>query len=276
MKYVIIPTDFSPAATNAMNYGVQLAKDVGAEIILLHVYQVPLTATEASVMITETGIERLRRDAEQNLNRVKEKVEAMAESCKVSTELRLGNTVAELELFCRKIKPFTVVMGSTGHSAIGRVLFGSTTFAAFRQLSYPVIAVPPGTGYRAIRKVGLACDLKHVTQSMPVSFIREIINALHAELHILHVDHQNPRYVPEKNEQVFHVQALLKDLGPVYHFINHVDIEVGINQFAGENDLDLVITVPKKHTLFDSLLHKSGSKQILFGSRIPVLSIHEQ
>jgi nucleotide-binding universal stress UspA family protein len=276
MKYVIIPTDFSAAATNAMEYGVKLAKEVDAAIILYHVYQVPLTATEASVMITESSIERLKKDAEENLKKMRQQIGLDAGNCDVYIELSAGNTVTELEAFCRKVKPFAVVMGSKGHTAFERALFGSTTLAAIRQLNYPVIAVPPGTAYKTIRKIGLACDLKHVTESMPVAFIREITNTLHAELHILHVDHQNPRYIPEKNEQVIRMQDLLKDLAPVYHFVNHFEIETGINQFASDNDLDLVITIPKKHKLLDSILHKSGSKQILFNSRIPVLSIHEQ
>jgi nucleotide-binding universal stress UspA family protein len=275
MKFVIIPTDFSPAAANAMNYGANLAKDIEAGIILFHSFQIPLTATEASVMMTEASIEQMKKDAETGLNRLKDKIEKEQPAMNVFTQLRIGNTVNELEEFSKQVKPFAIVMGSTGHSPIGRVLFGSTTLLAMRHLNCPIIAVPPNTAYKKIKKIGLACDLKHVTDSMPALFIKEITDILHAELHILHVDHFNPRYDPDKNEEIYRIRALFEDMQLSYHFIDHTEMETGINKFAGENDLDLVITIPKKHSIFDSIFHKSASKQILFRSKIPVMSIHE-
>ncbi|MBL7739398.1 MAG: universal stress protein [Chitinophagaceae bacterium] len=276
MKFIIIPTDFSPAASNAMNYGIKLAKDIEAAIILFHSFQIPLTATEASVMMTEASIDQMKKDAEDSLNSLKEKIEKEhTGTLKVFTQLRIGNTVNELETFSKEFKPFAIVMGSTGHSAIGRVLFGSTTLLAMRHLNSPIIAVPPGTEYKSIKKIGLACDLKHVTGSMPASFIKEIANTLHAELHVLHVDHLNPKYDPEKNEEIYRMQTLFGDIKLSYHFIDHTDMEEGINEFARDNDLDLVVTIPKKHGLLESIFHKSASKQILFRSKIPVMSIHE-
>jgi nucleotide-binding universal stress UspA family protein len=276
MKIIIIPTDFSSAASNALKYGVKLANEVDAGIILFHAYQVPLYATEVSVVVAETSIAEMRRHAEDALSMIRENIQKdNPEMTKIYTEVRMGDTVSELEKLSNEIKPFAVVMSSTGHSPLGRVLFGSTTLATIRHLNFPVIAVPMGTEYKTIKKIGLASDLNHVSESMPVSFIREITSALHAELHILNVDHRHPKYDPDKNEQLYEVQTLLKDMKPVFHFVDHVDIEEGINQFARENQLDLVLTIPKKHNLFDSVFHKSGSKQILFGSQIPVMSIHE-
>jgi len=34
MKTIIIPTDFSPVATNAMNYGIDMAKAIHASVLL--------------------------------------------------------------------------------------------------------------------------------------------------------------------------------------------------------------------------------------------------
>jgi nucleotide-binding universal stress UspA family protein len=42
MKKILIPTDFSECAINAVQYGVELAKVFNAEIILCHSFSVPL------------------------------------------------------------------------------------------------------------------------------------------------------------------------------------------------------------------------------------------
>ena len=43
MKTIIIPTDFSAIATNAMRYGIDMATAIKGSILLLHVYQVPVS-----------------------------------------------------------------------------------------------------------------------------------------------------------------------------------------------------------------------------------------
>src|SRR3954467_14131132 len=41
MKKILFPTDFSPTANNAFVYALKLAKNIGAEIITVHVYEIP-------------------------------------------------------------------------------------------------------------------------------------------------------------------------------------------------------------------------------------------
>ncbi|MEL6275916.1 MAG: universal stress protein, partial [Bacteroidota bacterium] len=41
MKKILFPTDFSPAATQAYIYALQLAKAIDASIVTLHAYQLP-------------------------------------------------------------------------------------------------------------------------------------------------------------------------------------------------------------------------------------------
>ena len=41
MKKILFPTDFSKTSTNAFLYALQLAKNIDAEVITLHVYALP-------------------------------------------------------------------------------------------------------------------------------------------------------------------------------------------------------------------------------------------
>jgi nucleotide-binding universal stress UspA family protein len=51
MKTIIIPTDFSPAAINAMNYAADMAIAINASLLLFHVYSVPISMTDVPVML---------------------------------------------------------------------------------------------------------------------------------------------------------------------------------------------------------------------------------
>ncbi|HEX4875400.1 MAG TPA: universal stress protein, partial [Chitinophagaceae bacterium] len=70
MKTIIIPTDFSPVATNAMHFGIDMAKSIGASVILLHVYQVPVSYTDTPIVLI--SVEELKKEAEQKLKKLQE------------------------------------------------------------------------------------------------------------------------------------------------------------------------------------------------------------
>ncbi|MES1222798.1 MAG: universal stress protein [Bacteroidota bacterium] len=275
MKTIIVPTDFSQAAANAVNYAVAMAKEINASITLLHVYQVPITIT-ADAPIIVVAEEDIRRSAEGQLYSLKADVEKSAHpAIKVYAELRLGDTVTELEELSGKLKPFAVVMGSNGHSGLEQTLFGSTTLKAIRHLTWPVIAVPPGAKYSGIRKIGFACDFQQVVATTPSQAIKDFVKNFNAEFHVLNVDYENRHFKPETPEESLLIHTLLEELKPVYDFIENPDVEQGIDKFAEKNNLDLLITIPKKHKLLDGLFRKSATKQLVFHSRVPLMCVHE-
>jgi nucleotide-binding universal stress UspA family protein len=275
MKTIIVPTDFSPAATNAMNYAVDMAMAINSTVLLLHVYQVPVSYTEVPVVLV--SVDELRKGAEAQLEELKKGVDRVTSGkIKVYSEVRMGNVIDELTQLSEQIKPFAVVMGTKGHSAVDMALFGSNTLTAIKKLHWPVICVPPGKEFGSgIKKIGLACDFREVVDSTPTYAIKEIVKEFNGELHVLNVDYDNQQFNPETPEQSALLHTLLEELKPQYHFIQHRDIEDGINEFAEKNNLDLVIAIPKKHKLLEGLFKKSSTRQLVFESHVPVMCVHE-
>ena len=275
MKTIIVPTDFSPIATNAMNFAADMAVNINASLMLLHVYQVPVSMTDVPVVMVSA--EELRKSSEAKLQEVKDAVTHITSGkLKIYTEARLGDVSDELEEVCKHIQPFAVIMGTRGTSGVERVLFGSTTLTAIRHLKWPVIVVPPGKEYgTGIKKIGFACDFDKVVATTPIQFIKNMVKEFGAELHVLNVDYESRHFKPETPEESLMLHTLLEDLNPNYHFINHVDIEDGINEFVEENNIDLLIAIPKKHKLLDSLFKHSSTKQLVTQSHVPVMCVHE-
>ncbi|NCW87667.1 MAG: hypothetical protein EBV71_02100, partial [Chitinophagia bacterium] len=51
--------------------------------------------------------------------------------------------------------------------------------------------------------------------------------------------------------------------------------EDGINDFAIRNELDLVITIPKKHSVVERIFKGTSSKQLIYHSNVPIACVHE-
>src|SRR5688572_17352162 len=160
MKTLVVPTDFSSVSVNAMNYAVDMAQAINAGIILLHVYNVPVSFTDGPIApVTTVSVEEMKRTSEERLQEIKKNlVTVTSGKVEIFTEARLGETVEELEQLCQSVEPLAIIMGSHGATGLDRILMGSTTLTAIRHLKCPVLVVPPGTTYHGIRKIGLACD----------------------------------------------------------------------------------------------------------------------
>lgn len=275
MKTIIVPTDFSPVSTNAMNYAVDMALYMKASIMLLNVYQIPVSMTDVPLVMV--SVEELKKGADEKISELKEAITHITSgNLKIYTETKLGSVVDEMEILCKQFNPFAVVMGTRGATGLDRVLFGSNTLTAIKHLTSPVICVPPGKEFgKGIKKIGFACDFEQVVKTTPTDIIKEIVKTFNAELHVLNVDYNNRHFKTDTPQESLLLHTMLEDINPTYHFIQHKDIEDGINEFAEKNNLDLIIAIPKKHKLLEGLFKPSSTKQLVLESHVPVMCIHE-
>jgi nucleotide-binding universal stress UspA family protein len=257
-----------------MEYAVGLAKQTGSSLLLFHAYQVPVSVTDVPIVLV--SVEELQKNAETKMAEVKKSLEkTTAGAVRIYAEAKLGDTVDELEDLCNRIKPFAVVMGTKGATGLERVFFGSTTLNTIKHLSWPVIVVPPDKKYSAIKKIGFACDFREVVETTPAHVIKDFVKEFNAEIHVLNVDYKNAHFKPETPEQSVLLHTMLEELNPKYDFIEDENIEAGIEKFAEKNNLDLVITIPKKHKLLQGIFKKSHTKDLIFHSHLPILCVHE-
>jgi len=274
MKTILVPTDFSPAAENAMWFAADMARHIRACVLLLHIYQVPVAVSEVPVM-TLTA-DDLKDESEEKLNELKGRLEKTTlGSVPVFTQSRLGNPGVEMEDVCNAIRPFAVIMGMHGKARVETMMFGSTALTAMRHLHVPVMIIPPGASFRPVQKIGLACDLKKVEATTPVKEIIAIVKEFGAELHVLNVDKRFEHFAPAGREQTTVLHNMLADLDPHYHFIHKDNIEESLDEFAQRHQIDFLIVIPRKHGFPEGLFHKSCSKKLATHAHVPVMAIHE-
>src|SRR3954469_3479390 len=99
MKTIIVTTDYSPAATNAINYAADMALAVKADLLLVHIYQLPIAV--ADVPLALVSVEDMQKTEEQRIASLKADVEHITSGkIKIATEARMGSIIDELEEIC--------------------------------------------------------------------------------------------------------------------------------------------------------------------------------
>lgn len=266
MKTIIIPTDFSSAADNAMHYGAQMAQHMQAQILLLHVYMVPITMNDMPVLMVTA--EELRGGAEEGLMRCKSELEAGYPGLLVKTESRLGDVVDELKDLCDHINPQLVVMGTHGSSGLERMLFGSNAVSTIKNIKHPVIVVPAQYSYKKIETIVLAADLNAANENTKFR-LQQAFQLLKGQLHIVHVKTDDDK----ESIQPALVQQL-QSLSPIYNTIENKDISQGLQLYIEQVGADLLVVLPHQHSLLESFFLKLHTKDIVRHAQVPVLTLH--
>ena len=273
MKTIIVATDFSKASRNAAFYAADMSMAINADIILLHVFQIPIGYMEIPLA---ANVDELMIDSKKSLAFLREKLLVRTRGeVSIKIEIVAGIFFQELQAMCEKKKPYAVIMGSQGTTAADHVFYGSHTVYAMKHLMWPLITVPLEASYSQIKKICLACDFDEVIESTPMDEIIRLVNDLRAELHVINSGKEkspDPEMVFESGM----LNEMLVSVNPKYHFIVDENAEESIINFVEKNNIDLLITLPKKRDLVKQLIHKSFSKKMILQSLVPVLALHSK
>lgn len=140
MKRILIPTDGSACSERAVDQGLDLASQIGAEVTFLYALEDPLRHYMAPEMISYQPqlYDELKRVAEEALSRAMEMAAAAdvtARSCLVEHNDPV-EAIHEAE-----DEHDLVVMGTHGRRGMNRWLFGSVAEGALRRSTIPYLLV---------------------------------------------------------------------------------------------------------------------------------------
>jgi nucleotide-binding universal stress UspA family protein len=274
MKKIIVPVDFSAAATNAAAFAGNLAIFYGAEIWLYHAYAMPVGVGEIAWPLFD--VKELQKAAEQELDTLKETIQARLRSkISIHTKAEMVPLVDGLEELCDVVQPDLVVMGLSGKDALTKLVVGSNTIKIIHSLKYPVLVVPPKAAFTPVLRIGFACDYKKIEETTPVSLLKKVVKDFNAMLYVLNVDFEDKNFDIDTMDASFAVRNLFNDMNPVYDSIESENVTEGLNEYADEKSLDWIVVIPKKHTLLQKIFNRSQSKDLLYHTHLPVLCVHQ-
>ena len=140
-KIILVATDFSPCADEALHYAIDLAKLVDARLQLLHCWQVPLIAAGADLggVFTAEVFEQLETTARSNLEVAAAK--ARAQFPGLQTKLLQCDARDGIIREATTLKADLIVVGTHGRHGLPRILIGSVAEYVVRHAPCTVLTV---------------------------------------------------------------------------------------------------------------------------------------
>lgn len=272
MRTLIATTDFSPSSINAVNYAADMAKVVNARLILFNAVPVPVAVSE--IPVPEATLEDMVTEAGQELNVLKDKlVLRTTGKVDISTEVLMGGFAEKIDEIADKCNPFAIIMGIAQGKPIERFLMGSNTFYAISKNPYPILIIPEKASFRPINKIGLACDLEAVAETIPFKLVSEWVSVFKSTLNIIHVSKNSKAQKSSEITEAISLQNHLSKFQPKFEFLTGDNLAEKLNEYTKEHKLDLLIVVPRHHG-FLGLFDKKHAKKIIVHQEVPILAIH--
>ena len=274
MNKILVPTDFSDTAENAVNYAINMANFFSANLILLHVNQIPISTPEFG--IAAYNFAEVKKDSLDTLNekalKIKKEYPQISE---VECFSEIGDSSDLIAEFSKNHNVDIVVMGNSGHgSKFKKNIFGSTSVTVAKKIAVPLMIVPPEVKYKAINNMAYACVYdEQIEASTSLMKVRSLNNEFNSLLSVLHVIPEN-HLINEKEANIdVYVENKLSTTEHRTYILTENNVSVGILDFVKDHNMDMIVVEPQKHSLFHSLFHSSVTNELAFFSTVPVLTI---
>lgn len=262
MKRILFPTDFSKTSHNAFVYALQLANALQAEVITLHVYELPhlhiggmpATLKEVYDTIELENFENLKDEVpllrkiadEQNLDHVK-----------ISNILMHGDLVWTIKNVVKEEHIDLVVMGTKGATGLKETFLGSNTGAVITETECITIGVPEDCQFAGINDIVFTTRFRD-KDIKALKKVKEIADKLNSKIHCLYV--KTPKSdlldVTLKNWKLLFEKDNIE-----FHIIENSDVKKAILQFSEDYQIDLLALLNYKRGFFEELFKQSLSQK---------------
>lgn len=280
-KRVVLPTDFSQNAWNAIVYALTLFKNVPCDFFILNAFQVGTSGLSTRMgQANDTRLFQLMKEqSERDLKRTLEQLREMDsgpehtfETVSIADNLvnAIGRTVYNKGMDY-------IIMGTKGATGLKEVFMGSNTYKIIKEIDFcPIIAVPENFKSEGnIDTILLATGYEHLFESYELRPLLKIAKLYGSKIWITHVGNLEEL----TSEQEASRNVIKKQLKSVEYDFVSVEKDASINHsiqkmVQANSNIHMVAMINQDRGFFERLTREPVIQKVSFNSQVPFLVIH--
>lgn len=269
MQTIIVATDYSVEATNAMNYAAEMARHFKARLILFNAYQLP--ENSPATPLSHADLERHLLKNKTYLQTIANRLQ-LQHNIKVDCWTSLTYVAEELEMLVNHYKADLVVMGMWKKGQLD-LDFGNTTTFVISQAKYPILVVPEGLQFMGMSNILFSWDPASIKMKSTLDSMKKLAIRFGAKVQILHIEK-----TIDKNKETFEglqeaLEASFENIKHKYKYIQGEDIIAGIEASIKKYNSDLLVMVPNRSGTTTSAVHESRTLEMALRTKVPLLAL---
>lgn len=280
MKRIIIPTDFSAHATQAIEYCHRLFEGEEVTWVLLHTFGADVYTSAASMGLKAdtSAMDTLLQASDSRLQQLKETLQHTFKQDNFTYEVvsRYDFLPDAINFLLSESPAFMVAMGTQGATGAKEIFLGSNAVRIMEKVTgTAVFAIPEQASFVTPRKIALATTYSHLPVDSQMEVFKHFARVFKTEVTMIHISDEvrlNEKQVQYRNW----LQQALREHDPAIYTLNNTHIGKAIEEYIENTNTDLLGIISRKHGFFESLLKKSTLKALGYHSKIPLLVMHHQ
>lgn len=279
-KRILLPTDFSKNALNAVRYALDLYADQKCDFYFLNVYQVDGYNIDNGMMVPEPGervFESAKAKSEKKFEKLMEMLKLHPENPKhkYHTISTFNSLFEAVEDTIAKKDIDIIIMGTKGNTGSRTVIFGTNTINIMEEVTEcPVLAIPMDVSFSPPKEIVFPTDYKTSFKRRELNYLMEIAEMHSTAICILHIKKEG-KLTRAQQENKKLLESILKDTDHSFHTLENLKVQAGINAFIESRGSDMVAFLNKKHGFFGSVFSKPLVKELGYHSHIPILELND-
>lgn len=276
MKKIILTTDFSDNAYNAIKYAVQLFKDVEVTFYLINTYTPAIYQAEYVIHSpAQIGLgDVYQENSLAQLVELMEKLEKEFKNPKHTfvPHSAFNGLVEEVLDMVAKENADLVIMGTQGATGAKEILLGTNTVHVIKRATCPMIAIPSEFEYEIPKEILFPTDFEVDYQKEQLQQLLDI-----AENHMssIEVIHASTGYELTENQlnNKQKLDSVLTKTAHLFHDLPSQGVIDAINNFQMKKRMNFLVMIQNKHTFLERLFIEPVIKKIGFHVNIPFMVI---
>jgi len=274
MRKILIPTDFSETAMNAIRYAMELFKYERSEFIIVHAFADEVY--ENTKEMSQEFFEEYKQKMENATNKQLQKV--VAEMMEISPNpkhdynfvAKFGSLVDEVNEMVEKEDLDVVVMGTKGKSNSADITFGSQTLQVIKYVKCPVLAVPVGFHGYPPENILFPTDYMVPFKRREMKFLSMLVKQYVAKVNFLYLSDAKVLSYRQQDNRSF-VSLCFEDERISFLQESGKDIAEAINEIIEKSAIDMLVMINHRHSYLENILYRSTIEKIGLEINIPFL-----
>jgi len=272
MKRILVPTDFSEHAEDALKVAAQIAKRNNSEIIILHMLELPHQANDAilgGISIPESML--FMKKANEMLDEVSAR--PYLDRIEVTEIVKMDKPIHGITQISKDRDIDLIVMGSHGSSGVEELLIGSNTEKVVRNSEIPVLVIKKNISDFNAANIVFASDFSEEAKK-PFEKLLNFAKSFDSKIHLVNICTPNsfkPTHVAEKAIDEFVDQFNITNYTAQTY--NDTNIEKGIINFSNKINADIIGMCTHGRTGFAHFFNGSISEGLVNHAVKPVITL---
>lgn len=167
-----------------------------------------------------------------------------------------------------------IVMGAAGRGALAKKLFGSVSTEVSRSAHCPVLFIPENAMFLGFKHVLYSSDFESLDPLRITQAVR-FAKRFDGQMHFVHVGEavEDTAKLEEKIRTAIYKNKS-DELPFTFDKVLGEDVVGQLYDFAASHKTDLLVFVTHQRSFWESLLHKSVTRQAISHATLPILIMH--